>query len=308
LQTVHFSQSFQDLPEEITTFSNIRFNPRSDRWSYRDSTQSISLNFKSLNAAEGLVLSIKKGLIWYAENKSSGYLSGIFSVVKAMLLTIKREKNEILFISASDLLNYRSTLNGKNAYYLGRLSTFLRKLDELGLKGVGDDAIILLKQLRIKGGIKGEAVLTMDPIDGPYTDIEVQSILDAVNRSYDLGKFSLENYVLVNLMLALGARPSQYGSLKVCDFGMSIAKDGATLYTLNIPRVKQRGYLSRSQFTQRILIPQLGEKIAQYIVELKGRFEEKLSDCSQVPLFPVKHSQKNEPAGFEFHEGVPNFV
>ncbi len=306
LETAHLSQSFQDLPEEITTFSGIRLNPRSDRWSYRDSTQSISLNFKNLNAAEDLVHSIKKGLIWYAENKSSGYVSSIFSVVKSMLLTVRREKDEVLFISANDLLNYKSTLNSRNAYFLGRLSTFLRKLNELGLKGVGDDAIILLEQLRIKGGIKGEAVLTMDPLDGPYSDIEVQSIQDAVNRSYDLGKFSLENYVLIHLMLALGARPSQFASLKARDFGMSVAKDGTTVYTLNVPRVKQRGYLSRSQFTQRLLIPQIGEKLAQYIVELKSKFVEKLSDCSHAPLFPVKHSKKDEPAGFEFHRTAGN--
>ena len=306
MQTAELSQSFQDLPEEITTFSGIRFNPRSDRWSYRESTQSISLNFKSLNASEDLVLSIKKGLMWYVENKSSGYVSGIFSVVKSMLLTIRRDKSEIIFISASDVLNYKSTLSTKSAYFLGRLSTFLRKLHELGLKGIGDDAIALLKQLRVKGGVKGEAVLTMDPLDGPYTDIEVQSIQDAVNRSYELGEFSLENYLLVNLMLALGARPSQYASLKVCDFGVSVAKDGTTVYTLNVPRVKQRGYLSRSQFTQRVLIPQIGEKVAQYIVDLKIRFAGKLSDCTQAPLFPVKHSQKNEPAGFEFHKTAGN--
>ncbi|PPC99534.1 MAG: integrase [Methylotenera sp.] len=306
LQTAYLSQSLQDLPEEITTFNKIRFNPKSDRWSYRDSTQSVSINFKSLNAAESLALSIKKGLIWYAENKSSAYMLGIFSVVKTMLLTIEREKNEILFITASDLLNYRSTLSVEKTYYLGRLSTFLRKLDSLGLLGVSDDAITLLKQLRLKGCVKGEAVLTMDPIDGPYTDIEVQSIIDAVNTSYDLGKFSLENYVLVHLMLALGARPSQFASIKVSDFGISAAKDGATLYTLNIPRVKQRGYLSRSQFTQRVLIPHIGEKLAQHIFDLKIMFAEKLSDCSHAPLFPAKQSKQDEPAGFEFHKTAGN--
>lgn len=302
LQNESIGQLIQDLPEEIITFSGIRLNPRSDRWSYRDSTQLISLNFKSLNAAESLVISIKKGLIWYVENKSSGYTSGIFSVVKRMLKSVKREKNEILFISAHDILNFKSTLKSRDSYVLARLSTFLRKLNELGLEGVSGDAIVLLKQLRIKGGLKGEAVLTMDPLNGPYTEIEVQSIQDALNDSYELGKFPLENYVLIHLMFALGARPSQFASLKVHDFGMSKSKDGTVIYTLNVPRVKQRGYLSRSQFTQRVLIPQIGEKLAEHIVELKNKFAENIINHNDIPIFPVKQSKNDEPAGFKFHK------
>lgn len=173
------------------------------------------MNFKNLNASGEFIQSLKKVFIWYAENRSSGYLEGLFEKIKHMLPIIQKSTGDISLITSKDIINYKASLNNKNFWYLGAISTFLRKWYELGIPGVSDDAVVLLKQLRIKGVKKGVAVLTMNPIDGPYTDIEVQSIIDAVNTSYDLGKLSLENYVLVHLMLALGARPSQFASVKV---------------------------------------------------------------------------------------------
>lgn len=292
----------QDLPEEVVTFNGTRFNPRLDRWSYRESTQTISINFTKLRASVEFIHSAKKVLIWYAENKSPGYMAGMFEIIKHMLLNIQKDIGVISLIRSNDIINYRASLSDQNAYFLGRLSTFLRKWHELGFQGVSDEAITLLKQLRIKGSKKGVAVLTMDKLMGPYTDIEVQSIQEAVNRSYSLGDISLENYSLIWLFFALGGRPVQYASLKVCDFELIEAKDGAIIYTLKIPRAKQREQISRAAFSQRVLIPQIGEKIAQHVAEIQLKFSGNLTDSSQAPLFPAKRSRKNEPSGFEFHK------
>ena len=72
------NNALQDLPEEVTTRNGARFDPRLDRWSYRDSTVTVSLDFLSLRATNELINSAKKILIWYAENKSPDHLMNMF--------------------------------------------------------------------------------------------------------------------------------------------------------------------------------------------------------------------------------------
>lgn len=291
----------QDFPEEVTTRNGAKFDPRLDRWSYRDSTVTVSLDFLGLRATNDLIKSTKKVLIWYAENKSPDHLMNMFERFQHLLKCSKLDLDEVSHITSNVLINYRASLSSKNSWYLGNLSGFLKKWHSLGVIGVSDDAIALLKQLRLKGNRKGEAVSTMDTLNGPFTDFEVEAIHTAVDSGYKAGDISLNDYLLVWLFLALGQRPIQYASLKVCDFGTSIAKDGTTIYSLNVPRAKQREYLSRSVFSQRILVPQIGEKFVQYIEEIRREFTGVLADTSMAPLFPTKWSRKNEPNGFECH-------
>ncbi|MDH2917320.1 MAG: site-specific integrase, partial [Gallionella sp.] len=164
-----------------------------------------------------------------------------------------------------------------------------------------DDAVALLGQLRIKGNQKGEAVLTMDSENGPYTDIELGAIRSALDAAYASNDISLGDYLLVWLFMALGQRPIQYAALKVCDVATELAKDGATLYTLRVPRAKQRGRVSRELFSQRVLIPQIGEKLVRYAEEVRSEYSAIIADSDHVPLFPEKISRHNEPLGFEHH-------
>lgn len=114
----------------------------------------------------------------------------------------------------------------------------------------------------------------------------VQQMVDAINA---------------RLFMALGQRPIQYAALKVCDVGTEETKDGVTMYTLRVPRAKQRGRLSRELFSQRVLIPQIGDKLVQYANEVRSDFSAILADSGQAPLFPAKSSRQNEPVGFESH-------
>lgn len=249
-----------------------------------------------------MVASAKEVLVWYAENKSPFHLSNMFFYLSHFL---KRGAGSvgcpILAITPELILSYRSSLLDRDSYYLGSLSGFLQKWHSLKLPGVNGDAIALLKQLRIKGNKKGEAVRTMDPENGPYTDIEFEAIYFALDGSYDAGKTDLSDYLLVWLFMALGQRPIQYAALKLCDLVVGVGKDGALVYTLRVPRAKQRGQLSRGDFKDRVLIPQIGEKLAQLREEVGDAFRSILPDPDQAPLFSAKRSRKNEPPGFEYH-------
>src|SRR3989337_1131305 len=99
----------------------------------------------------------------------------------------------------------------------------------------------------------------MDPCDGPFTDIELQGLQGALNDSYAKGALGSRSFVLAWLFIALGARPLQIASLKISDFSVQSAKNGATSYLIRVPRAKQRRALIRDEFKTRPLISEIGE-------------------------------------------------
>ena len=270
LSTKLFDDTYQYLPENVKTRDGAKFDPRLDLWAYRDSMLDIYLNFDKLHAQRGLINSSKKVLIWYAENMSAPHLRNMFYYFSHFLRVVSSDQNKVSKINTIDIINYRDKLVVNNEYYLGNLSGFFQKWHSLGVTGVSDETVELLKQLRLKSNRKGVAVSTMDSLHGPFTDLEVEALHAAIEAEFQLGHVNLDDYILIWLFLALGQRPIQYASLKVCDFVTSAAKDGNTIYTLNVPRAKQRGQLSRAVFRQRVLVQPIGEKLVKYIEDVKS--------------------------------------
>jgi integrase len=301
-QLTTFGNEHQKLPPLVTTRSGVQFDPSKDIWAFRDSLVDIKLNFGTMNASFEIIINTKRVLIWYAENKSIFHMRNIFDYFTHFVKTISSYKGNIVTINSSDIINYRDSLDLNKEYYLGTLSGFFKKWHDLGYAGISDDAIHLLKQLRIKGNEKGRAVLTMDLQDGPFSAIEFEAIHEANKNAFETGEISLEEYVLVWIFIALAPRPIQIASLKVCDVGITQSKDGTTLYSLNLPQAKKREQLARSVFAQKSLISQVGEKLAQHSKEVRIKFSLLLSDEASAPLFPAKRSRRNEPKGFEFHQ------
>ena len=141
------------------------------------------------------------------------------------------------------------------------MAGLLKKWHALGLAGVTDDARQFLKQIRVQGNPKGAAVLTMDPLKGPYTDIELAGIQAALIEAYLAGTVNLAAYLLAWLFMLLGQRPKQYAALKTCDLSVSRTAEGAAIYILKVPRAKQRNTNPRTEFKYRILIPEIGESL-----------------------------------------------
>jgi hypothetical protein len=153
--------------------------------------------------------------------------------------------------------------------------------------------------MRIAGGLKGQAVLTRCPVNGPFTNIEQEAIQSAVDEAFANGELEEHQYLLTWLLLALGQRPSQYAALKVCDLSQSVSSDGVQSFTLMVPRAKQRNK-SRESFTARSLIPQIGLPLWQYAQRVRERFSSQLPDAGQAPMFPEKQLSEHA-TGFEFH-------
>lgn len=240
--------------------------------------------------------------LWHAQNSSANYLQNGHSHLIHLIRALNRPNTELTSeISAEDLINYRASLTTKTEWYLGTVGVFLKKWHALGIPGVTDDAVALLNQLRLQGNVKGTAVLTMDPEQGPFSDIELLAIQTTLDGAHERGAIATGDYLLCWLFMLLGQRISQYASLKVCDLLGVNTKEEADAYLLRVPRVKQRGELTRSSFKVRALTPTIGIQLVQYAKGIEQRFTGLLSDPQQAPLFPEARGRANYPAGFEHH-------
>ena len=194
-------------------------------------------------------------------------------------------------VSASAaIINYRSSLDAANEYYLGIVKVFLQKWHRLGYPGIDGDAIALFKELRIKGNPKGVAVATMDPVMGPFTNIELEAIQATLNNTYSEAGMAEADFLLAWLFMALGQRPSQYAALKVRDIIAVPLADGTVTYILQVPRAKKRNAGLRSTLKSRELVPQIGELVWAYAIKVTARYKGVLSDPSNAPLFPQMRS------------------
>lgn len=272
------------LPAQVQTKGGAHFDPSSTVWAYRDGTTYVSLNFAFESAlVPELRQAMRATLIWYAENHSPSHLANSFFAMKRFVrLKQDDHPNELICnIGAEDILSYRTQL----AYALKRFAAFVKKWYALGHPGIDASAIGALADMTIRGNAIGEAVLTRDPISGPFTDIERAGIEDALNAAYSSGAMPEEHYLLAWLFMAIGARPAQFAAMKICDLQSLALADGSVQHVLRVPRAKQRSNL-RDAFKDRLLALQIGNPLSRYTARLLTEFKNILPDPSQAPLFP----------------------
>ncbi|HFF2380950.1 TPA: site-specific integrase [Pseudomonas aeruginosa] len=132
------------------------------------------------------------------------------------------------------------------------------------------------------------------------------ALQSALDRAYSDGEVDREVYLLTYLFMALGQRSVQYASLKVCDVGVASAQDGTVIYTLRVPRAKQRNQLSRVEFKDRVLVSHVGKLLVRQRDDVYRKFKRRLSDPSKAPLFPARRQSGSCPDGFEYHRTGPS--
>ncbi|KAA1015240.1 site-specific integrase [Paraburkholderia panacisoli] len=208
-------------------------------------------------------------------------------------------------ITSVDLLNYKGHVGSANEWKVALLSGLFKRWHAHGLPGVAYDAIVLLRQLRLKANIKGAATATMDPVKGPFTNIELEALQTELNASYGRREIALSEYVLCWLFMLLGQRPKQYAALKVRDMVTMPAKDGLVSYCLRVPRAKTRDSDARGAFKERMLTPQVGKLVANYALRVQSDFTGVLDDPLDAPLFPAKEIGA-APDGYSYHATAAN--
>lgn len=283
------------------------FDPREDLWAFRDGLQYIRRDFSTLPLSRDLLHSLKGVLIWYAENRSVNHLNNLVKEFSFFVESLYRSAGETLtFIAANDVLNQRSNLGRR----IRRVACVLRKWVELRYSGVSKDVIAVLDMIRMKAPESGVAVMTLDPLIGPFSPIEQIGIQDALNDAYSVGQITEEAYLLTWLFIALGSRPIQIAALKVCDLSRTMSPDGTETFVLQVPRVKQRNASPRDAFKARPLVSQIGRPLYAYAQQVRTRFTGRLDDTSQAPLFPVQEQYEavQEVDGWAKYHRMPNVL
>lgn len=280
------------LPLMAFTRSGVEFCPSDEIWAFQDAVTPGHFDFLVLKdvvmseAMQGL----KSALAWLLQNRAVATAKNAYFSFKHFLAQTGRSAAHPLDeITQFDLISYRSTLTRQQGNLLAILAVLLKKWHGLGLRGVSDDAIGFLKSLRMKKPVVGVPVLTMCPKQGPLTHLEDQAYQDGLNAAFARGDLSEAAFFACWLTRAIGQRPCQTAALKVCDLVVEVRPDGSHEYLLKVPRAKQRDAIHpRSRLKVRPLIQQLGAPLNDYVRRVRARFEGRLGDPYQAPMFPAR--------------------
>lgn len=136
------------------------------------------------------------------------------------------------------LVRFRGS-DGKNNNIMSSVRILIKKWYELGYSGIDEDAYEFLCKLIIPDNKKGEVVRRRDQVKGPFTDIELQSFLEACYRAYDKGNIDITQLAMALLISATGRRPLQISQMKISDIRRLKVNENSYSYVISIPRIKQ---------------------------------------------------------------------
>lgn len=285
------TQPHEDLPRVVVLRSGAQFSPRDERWRFRDGVAQIYIDFDSLPPEVApLRACLKKTLIDFFERNSPSYARNMFYRFRDLAEVIAEPGLLVHEISAAHLMNFASHCGSEDK--LGResqVSAVLTRWHALGLRGVAHDAVDFLKSRKKKGNRKGQAVRTLDPVEGPFTEIELQGLMSAVTRAYADNLIDEHHFMLTWLVALTGQRACQYCALKVKDLLRKEAAHQIT-FQIDIPRAKQRNEVTRESFLRRPLPHQFGKSLWQYAQKVR---EENKDLGEEAPMFPSTSRQSD---------------
>lgn len=290
-----------ELPEVARTKSGVEYNPRLQYWNIRDQLTYSNFNFDLLPPeAEPLIFGLKYTLINLLETGATITTRKAFHSFIALIRYLIADNSYLINeIRDTDIKNYIASSKTANMYTSG-FRPLLNLWCTLGAPGVDPSVKELFKKIKIKQLPRLNAVATLCPKKGPFSDLEFESIDQKTNESYAEGIWSEADYFLVKLLMALGARPIQLAALKLIDF--HTPESEGSDYWLNMPIAKQRDSIARDKFMPCLLGRHLGEPLHLYVLFLWQQYKDILLDPWQAPLFPALEVKKTpDPKGFEFH-------
>lgn len=267
-----------------TSSAGFQFNVTNDKWAL-DSETNIYVQFVRKFPHE-YHQSIISTLAHYAETSSAKYVSMHTNELRRF---IKHAKE----FSLSGLLAYKlSTPEHNRDQYVSVFRCFLRKMTYLGFE-VPHVFMNEFNTWVLKGGEKGIPVLSQDPEDGPFSELEYRAINASLDYKYADGTISDREYSIVKLFISTFRRPANLKQLKIKDLRTSsdILQTKQVIYQLNIPRSKGKGRSFRSQFKPFALIESIGQvlklhiKASIRIVETKIGRKLTEQEVNELPMF-----------------------
>lgn len=291
------------LPAAATTRDGFKFDPRPDLWRLSSlQTRSIIYDFAKVPVlSRALTHFLKLTVLDVLEKQSVSHAQNLWGRFLAFYrMTFSEGGTERAIIDIADLMNYRATLRPSTDWKLGSVRVLLKRAIALGYPVVTDEAFDYLCHAVIPQNPKGTHVRTLDPGRGAFTTLELQRLNAALNDGYVDDRVDLADYTLCHLMLAYGMRARQIAAMKESDLIAIQGADGTRIFTVRIPRAKQRGALAREYFTVRACDRRLGE-LVERMISSNSSFKSKNTDGQILdwPLFMV--SRRGEVPGFAHH-------
>lgn len=285
------------------TKNGVQFDPNNDLWRIEDSSGVANFKFNFFNIPLKNKYSLKNTFKWYLENHSVRHTENMHKYLKILYVCILDNSEIKLFkITDTDLMNFREYIGKEREWYLGSLSGFLKKWYKMGDSCLTKEAYGYLQEIKLKGNIKGEAVATMNPFNGPFTDLELELIQTAINNSYAKNEIKSDEYILVWLFMIYGSRPIQFAQMKIKDVISVKQNDNSYEVFINIPRAKNRKAV-RTEFKKRVVPKAFSNILFRYLQEVKMKIKGTLPNINEAPLFLGDNLIDNNEYNYEmkFH-------
>lgn len=284
------------LNSEHRSKAGVVFVPRDPRWRLDPTTNSsIVIDSALIVFTEDVYPYFRIALARYAGSRKFDSVANI-AIFLGMLPT--RHGNSLNILDERDFLSAKVKAGKEREYQLSTIRGFFRFWHKSGIYGVSDEFIEAIGKLSFQGNEKGLAVLSHDPLKGPYTQLEMEAIVDGLNNTFMEGGVSLTEWVLVKLYAERGLRRAQLNQLVFDDFSKN-----AGLFFINQPRAKQRDVGFREAFMDFQISLDLYNAIqllkTERVQDIDDRtFEGFAHSLSLLPLFPhverlIEHGELN---------------
>jgi Phage integrase family len=239
------------LNQEMTAKGGGTFRPADDLWRPDQTAQSINAGSAKQSVPEKAQPWLVTALAYYTKEYSVRTvvnLAGTLSLCARLKMDV---------IDENFSLTMRDRLSRSAFSALRKFLKYWFDLDKLTIRP-SQKVISSLFDLRLKS-TNVCPVESMDPVKGPFTELEEQALFDWSNDAYTDGRLSIERFVYIRLLIATGARSRQIQQLVFGDISNS-----AQPPTIQMPNAKDNSFEYRSSFRAFKLAPDLYSILACY--------------------------------------------
>ncbi|MCP5987261.1 site-specific integrase [Klebsiella pneumoniae] len=222
-------------------------------------SKDVKLNFSYFesNINANLLASIKETLAYTAVNFSSAYARKFFFSIKKLVVFNQGKLDKFDY----GLLNRFYNEYYKISYtHVESLKYFLIKLYELNNEFLDQEMLDLISKWKVTKPNKTTAYIERKESLRPLSEYELKNLIGCMTKEYKEGSMTMNDYLLVMLMIYSGRRPMQIAQLKRKD--LYVKNNGNYL---NIPRLKQ-GDSFRTEFSEL----RIGDNLFNSLSELKS--------------------------------------
>jgi integrase len=259
------------LTVQILTYGGTLINTRAQVWEWTEGVHRRHLDFRPSHL-KVFETCLKLALVPFVVGRSGAHVQNVFQAFSDMTLLDHKRYGPV--VTAQRVSNWAAALGESGRWRLGTVNGLLQKWVALRLPGVEPSCADYLRRRRTPGNVKGRAVETRDPVDGPFSEEEFVSLNASVNAAYGRAQLPMWVLILFRLLTACGGRISQYASLKIGDFNEQTR-------VLQLPKAKTGEAHQRLSFIECDIAPQTSQLLSEYIRTLRdGRFD------NDDPLLP----------------------